>query len=115
MMKLTGDGTSEVIAHTQYAQDVDSHNILSRIPYLGLRVPLKAFRAWAVLTRHEKFKRAREALAVGALHLRTRYFRLHERVAAILEEVRTRFGDRTHVPWALCDPRAHQPCAPCDH
>ena len=41
MVTLDTKGTSEIIEHAEYATEVDSYNILARIPYLGLRIPLK--------------------------------------------------------------------------
>ena len=84
MVALDGKGSSEVIEHDEYATEVDNYNILARIPYLGLRIPLKCFRAWRLLTKATKFARARSALAVGALGLRPRAVRIQRRVCEIL-------------------------------
>ena len=69
MLQLNRSGVSELIEHEAYVHAVDSHNILAKIPYLGLRVPLKCFRSWLSFARRAKFERSRELLAVGALRV----------------------------------------------
>ena len=59
VLALTSNGSSEVISHELYAMSVDSHNILARIPYLGLRIPLKCFRGWTSYARRNKYGRDR--------------------------------------------------------
>ena len=54
MVALDSNGTSEVIEHAEYASEVDNYNILARIPYLGLRIPLKCFRAWYELSKRSR-------------------------------------------------------------
>ena len=86
MIQLNAKGNSEFIAHVDWAEQVDSHNVLSKIKWIGLRIPLKCFRAWNSLTRRNKFQRRRQKLAVGALHMRPRAIRVLSRVALILQK-----------------------------
>ena len=73
--------------------------VLSRIPFLGLRIPLKCFRAWAWLKGRNKFQRHRQALTVGALHLRPRAIGVLRRVG--------RGGPRV-VAHHACKPLRHR-------
>ena len=105
MVTLDTKGTSEIIEHAEYATEVDSYNILARIPYLGLRIPLKCFRAWALLSKRKKFARHAAALHVGAMHLRPRAFRVLSRLCTIVDQAEQEAlaGALTLLPSAAID------------
>ena len=86
MVSLDANGSSEVFDHSEYAIDVDNFNILALIPFVGLRVPLKCYRAWAAFARRQKLARHKQVLRVRALHLRPRAIRVLSRVVALLSE-----------------------------
>ena len=108
MVALNSKGTSEVIEHAEYANEVDSFNILARIPFIGLRIPLKCFLAWYSLSKRRKFARHMAALHVGALHLRPRAIRVMTRVGEIVDRAERRAleGEVTLLPSAHVDNEA---------
>ena len=59
----------------------------ARIPYLGLRVPLKCFRSWRYLAKRNKFQRHRTALDGSAMAMRPRAIRLQQRVSVLLANI----------------------------
>jgi len=86
VLALTNNGSSEVISHELYAMSVDSHNILARIPYLGLRIPLKCFRGWTTYARRHKYERHQSKLERDAMCFRPRAIQLQQRVSRLLAD-----------------------------